>query len=50
MEILRVNQLNFSYPNNLKKALDDVNFTINEGDFILLCGQSGCGKSTLLRI
>lgn len=49
MEILRVNQLNFSYPNNSKKALDDVNFTINEGDFILLCGQSGCGKSTLLR-
>lgn len=49
MEILRVNQLNFSYPNNSKKALDNVNFTINEGDFILLCGQSGCGKSTLLR-
>ena len=49
MEILRVNKLNFSYPNSSKKALHDVNFTINEGDFILVCGQSGCGKSTLLR-
>ena len=49
MEILRVDRLKFSYPNNLKNALDDINFTVNEGDFILLCGQSGCGKSTLLK-
>ena len=49
MEILRVDGLKFSYPNNLKKALNNINFTVNEGDFILLCGQSGCGKSTLLK-
>lgn len=49
MEILRVEGLKFSYHNNVKKTLDNINFTVNEGDFILVCGQSGCGKSTLLR-
>lgn len=31
-------------------ALDDVNFTINPGEFFSLLGPSGCGKTTLLRI
>lgn len=31
-------------------ALDDVNFTINKGEFFSLLGPSGCGKTTLLRI
>ena len=49
MEILRVDGLKFSYPNKLKKALNNINFSIDEGDFVLICGESGCGKSTLLR-
>ena len=49
MEILRVDGLKFSYPNQLKKALNNINFSIDEGDFVLMCGESGCGKSTLLR-
>ena len=49
MEILRVDGLKFSYPNQLKKALNNINFSIDEGDFVLICGESGCGKSTLLR-
>ncbi len=49
MEILRVDNLEFSYPNKFKKALDKINFTVEEGDFVLICGESGCGKSTLLR-
>ena len=49
MEILRVDGLKFSYPNQLKKALNNINFNIDEGDFVLICGESGCGKSTLLR-
>lgn len=29
-------------------AIEDINFTVNEGEFITLVGPSGCGKSTLL--
>src|SRR5689334_1830875 len=31
-------------------ALDDINFTIAEGEFVAIVGPSGCGKSTLLKI
>ena len=32
------------------KALDDINFTINSGEFITIMGSSGSGKTTLLNI
>lgn len=32
------------------KALNSINLSINEGDFISIMGPSGCGKSTLLNI
>jgi len=31
-------------------ALDDVCLTINEGEFVLVCGHSGAGKSTLFKL
>ena len=31
-------------------AIDNVNFTIKEGEFVSIIGPSGCGKSTLLSI
>jgi NitT/TauT family transport system ATP-binding protein len=31
-------------------AVQDVNLTVNEGEFMAILGPSGCGKSTLLRI
>lgn len=31
-------------------ALNEINLTINQGDFISIMGPSGCGKSTLLNI
>lgn len=33
-----------------KTAIDDVSFTINDGEFVILLGPSGCGKTTLLRM
>lgn len=49
METFTIRQLDFSYPNMKKKALKKVDLSINEGEFVVICGKSGCGKSTLMR-
>ena len=35
---------------NEKKALQDLNLTINDGDFITIIGGNGAGKSTTLNM
>ena len=52
MEILRVEHLCKTYGSKetLVKALDDINFKVNKGEFVAIVGASGSGKSTLLHI
>ncbi|MBI4641292.1 MAG: phosphonate ABC transporter ATP-binding protein [Candidatus Tectomicrobia bacterium] len=46
--ILQIRNLTKIFPPN-KAALDHVNLTIGQGDFVVIIGSSGAGKSTLLR-
>ena len=52
MEILKVNNLSKVYGkgDTQIKALDDVNFTVEKGEFVAIVGPSGSGKSTLLHV
>lgn len=50
MESFNVKNLTFTYPNRTDKAIDDISFMVNQGEFLLICGKSGCGKTTLLRL
>lgn len=45
-----IKSLSFSYPNEERKALNDINLDIEQGEFVVVCGESGSGKSTLLRM
>ncbi len=49
MAAFAIEHLTFAYPKAVERALDDVSFSVREGEFFLLCGVSGGGKSTLLR-
>ncbi len=52
MEILKVENLSKVYGKGETKikAVDDISFTVEKGDFVAIVGASGSGKSTLLHL
>ena len=52
MEILRTNNIKKYYGKGetYVRALDDVNFSVDKGEFVSIVGSSGSGKSTLLHM
>jgi len=51
-DVIAVKDLRKEYqtPRGPVLALEDVAFTVREGEFVAIVGPSGCGKSTLLKI
>lgn len=50
MAFLEAKSLSFAYPESETYALENINFGMNKGDFIVVMGATGSGKSTLLRL
>lgn len=49
MNKICVEQLNFAY-GNAREILKDLDFSVEEGEYVAILGPSGCGKSTLCHI
>ena len=47
--MIRLENVSKVYPNGVK-ALDDVSFNIEKGEFVFIVGNSGSGKSTLIKL
>lgn len=50
MEILHLENISFTYPNSINRAVDNFSLSVKSGEFVVVCGKSGCGKTTLLRL
>ena len=49
MAHFEIKDLTFSYPEGVLPSLQNIDLTVEKGEYIVLCGQSGSGKTTLLR-
>lgn len=52
MSLLKIKNLTKVYGHKDTQciALSDINFSVNKGELVAICGTSGCGKTTLLNI
>ena len=49
MALFEIKDVTFTYSGAEHPSLENVNLTIEPGEFVVICGKSGSGKSTLLR-
>jgi len=47
--LIRIKDFSFFYADSPKPALENINLTINDGEFVIITGPSGGGKSSLCR-
>lgn len=45
----QIEHVTFTFPEQTAPVLSDISLTIEEGEFVLLCGTTGSGKTTFLR-
>lgn len=50
MEVFKLTDVSFNFPEEDWQVLKTINLTVNEGEFIVLCGPTGCGKTTLMEL
>ncbi len=50
MSLMEIQNLTYYYPDSPKPAMKNIDFTLDEGEFILVAGSSGSGKSSLARV
>lgn len=48
--MIQISNVSYQYDGAERKCLDDVSLTVQDGEFVLLCGMSGCGKTTLTKM
>jgi energy-coupling factor transporter ATP-binding protein EcfA2 len=46
---IEAKKLSFTYAGAEKPSMEDINFSVEKGEFVILTGPSGCGKTTLCR-
>ena len=49
MAQITIRDLSFSYAGSEKTGLNQINLTVEQGEYVVICGHSGSGKTTLLR-
>ena len=48
--MIQINNLYFSYTKSEPYTLNNIDLTINDGEYISILGENGCGKSTLIKL